>query len=79
MFDKFVNDNNIFKDKMVNSTIHTAKQIINRNKKYRVGQRSIITSAFTIVKLIKDKIYDENKNADSCFFVTNINVVQNND
>lgn len=45
MFDKFVNDNNIFKDKMVNSTIHTAKQIINRNKKYRVGQRSIITSA----------------------------------
>ena len=28
MFDKFVNDNNIFKDKMVNSTIHTAKQII---------------------------------------------------
>ena len=45
MFDKFVNDNNIFKDKMVNSTIHTAIQIINRNKKYRVGQRSIITSA----------------------------------
>ncbi len=28
MFDKFVNDNNIFKDKMVNSTIHIAKQII---------------------------------------------------
>ena len=45
MFDKFVNDNNIFKDKMANSTIHTAKQIINRNKEYRVGQRSIITSA----------------------------------
>ena len=45
MFDKIVNDNNIFKDKMVNSTIHIAKQIINRNKKYRVGQRSIITSA----------------------------------
>lgn len=42
---KIVNDNNIFKDKMVNSTIHIAKQIINRNKKYRVGQRSIIISA----------------------------------
>lgn len=45
MFDKIVNDRNIFKDKMVNSTIHIAKQIINRNKKYRVGQRSIIISA----------------------------------
>ena len=47
MFDKFVNDNNIFKDKMVNSTIHTAKQIINTQKSQKRGGVSMATSSIT--------------------------------
>lgn len=46
MFDKFVNDNNIFKDKMANSTINSYRQTNYKpQQRYCVEQQNIIISA----------------------------------